>query len=68
MLEFYTTKLSTSLTKSEENELITLLRKNIDIFACTTYYMLEIDIRVVCQLLSINSSMKQLVPRKLKSR
>lgn len=39
LLEFHTTKLNTSMTEAKEEELVALLRKNIDLFAWTPYDM-----------------------------
>jgi len=55
------TKIGTSLAPSEEEGLIDLLRKNLDLFALAPSYMLGIDPSIACHHLDVNPTVKPVV-------
>lgn len=65
-LHHQVTKLVTSLFEFEEEDLITLLRKNIDMFAWAPLDMSGIDTRMVCHRLAIDAFVKLVSQRKHK--
>ena len=60
------TKIGTSLVPSEEEDLIDLLRKNLDLFAWAPSDMPDIDPRIACHHLDVNPMVKPIVQRKRK--
>lgn len=66
LLEFHTTKLGISMTNAEEEESVSLIRKNIDLFTWIPSNILGIDTRVVFYRLAINSTVRSVVQRKQK--
>lgn len=60
------TKLGTSLSKSKEEDLITLLKKNIDLFAYAPSDMPNIDTIVACHCLVTYPSLEPMSQRKCK--
>lgn len=57
------TKLGTSLYEPEEEELVTLLMRNIDLFVLAPSYMPDINTRVVCHHLTIDLVVKPVSQR-----
>ncbi|XP_039687770.1 uncharacterized protein [Medicago truncatula] len=60
------TKIGTSLSESEEEILVQLLRENVDLFAWAPSNMPGIDIGVACHHLAVRTSVKPVVQRKRK--
>lgn len=65
-LEFHSSNIGPFIIEAEEEYLVSLIWKNIYLFACNPSDMSRNDIRVVCHHLFINSPMNLVARRKCK--